>query len=135
MSRWLRLLAVLVGLHLGCLVTQARYQRAAGDAPPKAQLSLRGGRVAFCPATVEAIVRVREPGPDYVCVGERWVWGDGDVSEHEACDPGDPYLRVYAKKHIYRRAGAYTLAVMLWNGDGMLFTDHLDLDIRGGLAC
>jgi len=130
-----RLLAVAIGMHVGCAVAAAPFH-----VPAKQAVEFRAyPRIVFCPGTVEVLVRVYEGGEWWECVAENFSWGDGDRSWHASCDPGDRALRVYSGRHIYRKAGGYELQVRFTGvraGETkVLFKDHVVIDVRGGLAC
>lgn len=132
-----RLLAVVVGLDIGCAAANRPYRAAIPAAEQTVEWQVHG-RLGFCPATVEAIVRVREPGPEWECVAENYNWGDGR-SAHSSCDLGDRALRVYSARHVYPRSGLYVLVIEFVGVKAgkvkTLFRQEVPIEISGGLAC
>lgn len=130
---------VAAGLHIGCVAADAPHRRAVPPAPQPVVEFMVYPRISFCPGTVEATVRVREPGPEWDCVAENFWWGDGDRSGHTACDPGVRWLRVYSDRHIFRRSGVYVVAVEftgIQEGRAFrLYRDKATVEVRGGLRC
>lgn len=126
-----------IGLLLGC-APSARPGAVPTAAQQRVELRV-SPRVSFCPGTVEAIVRVHEPGPEWNCVAENFWWGDGDRSGHAACDPGVRGLRVYSDRHLYRRSGEFLVIVELTGIEGgrafRLYRDEATVEVRGGLRC
>ena len=112
-----------------------------GTKASRPRLELRAfPRVAFSPALVTATAELRggDDVEDFYCPEVEWVWSDGSRSVHgEDCPPfeeGVTLERRFSAEHAFRRAGTYTVKVIMRRGSRVLSVAHTSVNVRAGVA-
>nr|AIF14885.1 hypothetical protein [uncultured marine thaumarchaeote KM3_68_B04] len=105
-----------------------------------ARLRLRATpNVAFAPASVLFVGQIRG-GPDdneeLYCPTVEWEWDDDTISSQTVdCDPFEPGVteiqRRFSVRHTFDYAGQYDVRLHLKQGDDVVITSRVRVEIRG----